>query len=152
VKGRRGRFTLQDCARLWASSEYANKHMELLALTERFELCYALRDAQPPAWLAPQLLSPSPPDGAALRAAPIDLVLQYRYSLLPRGLVSRLMVRLHRFIVRPELSWQNGALFEHEQSRLLVRVEGNGDISLRGSGPEVHGLLSVVASELDALN
>ncbi len=60
VVGHLGRFTLADCERVWATSEYVSMHPELLALMEKFELCYALRD-QEDTWLAPQLLSPSVP-------------------------------------------------------------------------------------------
>ena len=54
VKGQQGRFTLADCERLWASSAYADMHLELLALMEKFELCYVLADTTPQTWLAPQ--------------------------------------------------------------------------------------------------
>ena len=82
VKRRLGRFTLEDCARLWASSEYADMHLELLALMERFELCYKLSGIRPETWLVPQLLCPSTPDYVAGWAEPQDLVLDYRYEFL----------------------------------------------------------------------
>jgi hypothetical protein len=37
-------------------------HPELLALMEKFELCYKLPDQLPDTWLSPQLLSPSAPE------------------------------------------------------------------------------------------
>jgi internalin A len=104
IKGRFGRFTADDCKRLWASGEYADMHLELLAMMEKFELCYLLPGNQPPTWLAPQLLSPSRPECATDWAKPSDLVLAYRYDFLPKGLVSRLMVRLHSFVKQPSLA------------------------------------------------
>ena len=95
VKGNQGRFTIEDCGRLWSSSAYADMHDELLALMEKFELCYKLPESQPETWLVPQLLCPSLPDYVSSWPLPSDLVLSYRYEFLPRGLVSRLMVRLH---------------------------------------------------------
>ena len=154
IKGRFGRFTAEDCKRLWASGEYADMHLELLAMMEKFELCYLLSGIQPPTWLAPQLLSPSrPPECAADWAKPSDLVLAYRYDFLPKGLVSRLMVRLHRFVKQSSLAWSTGALFEREETQVLAEetLRGN-EIVLRGRGPEKKALLSVVASELDTLN
>src|SRR4029077_6225668 len=56
VKKKLGRFTHEDCSRLWKDSAYARMHPQLLALMQRFELCYELRDTEPKAWLAPQLL------------------------------------------------------------------------------------------------
>jgi Leucine-rich repeat (LRR) protein len=153
VKRRSGHFTLKDCARLWADSAYADMHPELLTLMEKFELCYKFADSQDETWLAPQLLNPSTPAYVQDWNTPEDLVLSYRYEFLPRGLVSRLMVRMHRFVANPELCWANGALFEYEQSVLLARSENSGDaISLRARGKESKALLSVIATALDALN
>ncbi|MGP0591039.1 COR domain-containing protein, partial [Nitrospira sp. T9] len=152
VVGHLGRFTLMDCERVWATSEYANMHPELLALMEKFELCYALRD-QKDTWLAPQLLSPSVPPALDWWAKVGDLVLSYRYGFLPKGLISRLMVRMHRFVPRPEMAWATGVLFEREQTQVLVQITPRGnEIVLRARGPERQALLSVIASDLDALN
>jgi internalin A len=40
VKAQLGRFNRADCERLWRDSVYADMHPELLALMQRFELCY----------------------------------------------------------------------------------------------------------------
>jgi len=42
-----------------ARLRYADMHPELLALMQRFELCYELPDAR--TWLSPQMLPPSRP-------------------------------------------------------------------------------------------
>ncbi|MFC1637339.1 COR domain-containing protein, partial [Planctomycetota bacterium] len=153
VKNKLGHFTLEDCRRLWASSEYEDKHLELLALMAKFELCYLLADTSRETWLAPQLLSPSKPGELEDWADPADLVLCYRYKFLPKGMISRLMVRMHRFVKQPERSWTTGVLFQHEQTQVLVEVTTQGDeIVLRARGPENKALLSVIVSDLDALN
>jgi hypothetical protein len=61
VKQSRGRFIRADCQRLWCDSAYADMQPELLALMQRFELCYLLADSRPEAWLAPQLLPATKP-------------------------------------------------------------------------------------------
>ena len=153
VKSQLGHFTIEDCRRVWSSSEYADMHEELLSLMAKFELCYLLPDTREETWLAPQLLSPSKPGDIGDWADPGDLVLCYRYEFLPKGLISRLMVRMHRFVKQPEMSWTTGALFEREQTYVLAEVTPQGDeIVLRGRGPESKALLSVIASDLDALN
>jgi hypothetical protein len=151
VKDRLGYFDRWDCVRLWAGSEYADMHMELLALMGKFELCYQVPGSE--RWLAPQLLCPSTPEYVRAWAEPSDLVLTYRYEFLPRGLVSRLMVRMHRFVAHPEKSWSSGALFEHQGTQLLALIESTGDaITLRARGPEKKALLSVIGSAVDELN
>lgn len=154
TKARSGYFTLDDCQRIWAASTYADMHPELLALVESFELCYKVSDQHPETWLTPQLLPPSAPEALKAWAAPDDLVLTYHYDFLPRGLISRLMVRMHRFVRQPDCSWGSGAFFEHGQSQVLARLSSPSgqEIELRARGPEGQALLNVIASDLDALN
>jgi hypothetical protein len=48
VKKKLGRFDEEDCARFWKGTGYDHMHLELRALNQKFELCYALRDSNPP--------------------------------------------------------------------------------------------------------
>jgi hypothetical protein len=59
VKAQLGRFNSSDCQRIWRDSMYADMHLALLALMQRFELCYLLPDSNPQTWLTPQLLPPA---------------------------------------------------------------------------------------------
>jgi hypothetical protein len=153
VKAQRGRFTAADCQRLWAASAYADMHFELRGLMEKFELCYRLAAPHAEQWLAPQLLSPSRPPELASWAKPDDLVVRFQYSFLPRGLVSRLMVRQHRFVRQLANCWAHGAFFEHHGTEVLVEETAKGnEIELRARGPEHKALLSVLSSDLEALN
>jgi internalin A len=153
VKSRFGRFNKEDCERLWQDSVYAGMHPELLALMQNFELCYELRDSKPQTWLAPHLLPPAKPKALAEWAETEDLVLRYHYDFLPKGMISRLTVRLHRFVVNPGMAWVTGVLFERDSTAALVEILANGsEIELRARGTERKTLLSVIAADLDALN
>jgi hypothetical protein len=154
TKARFGYLTRADCKQIWANSTYGELHPELLALMEKFELCYKLADQQIETWLAPQLLSPSTPEALQDWPQADDLVLTYQYDFLPKGLISRLMVRMHRFVRQPDRSWRSGAYFEHGQSTLLARVTSpvGQEIELRARGPERKALLGVISSDLNALN
>ena len=154
TKARSGYFTRADCQRIWAHSTYGDLHPELLALMEKFELCYKLADQPTDTWLAPQLLSPSTPEAVQDWPLADDLVLTYQYDFLPKGLISRLICRMNRFVRQPDRSWRSGAFFEHVQSELLVRLASplGQEIELRARGPERKALLSVISSDLDALN
>lgn len=153
IKAEFGRFTVADYQRLWQNSDYADLHPELLALMQKFELCYLLPDTLPETWLAPQLLPPSKPLLLHDWAKPGDLVLRFCYEFLPKGLISRLMVRLNRFVPRPDLGWLTGVLFERDDTLVLVEIPPKGsEIMLRARGFERKELLTVIAAELDALN
>jgi len=152
IKKKFGRFDPKDCQRLWTESKYARMHLELLALMKNFELCYELADSKPQTWLAPQLLPAERPASLAGSAKADDLVLRYRYDFLPKGMISRLTVRQHRFVRNPEKAWISGVLFEQDSNSVLAEILSSGEIELRGRGPERKALLSVIAADLDALN
>jgi GTPase SAR1 family protein len=151
VKKNLGRFDLDDCRRLWRGPLYARMHPELLSLMQKFELCYELWDCTPKAFLAPQLLPAERPASAG-SGKPDDLVLRYRYEFLPKGMISRLTVRQHRFVRNPEEAWISGVLFERGSSSVLAEILTTGEIELRGRGPDRKALLSVIAADLDTLN
>jgi hypothetical protein len=99
------------------------------------------------------LLPPAKPKALDGWGKPEDLVLRYRYDFLPKGMISRLTVRLHRFVRDPEMAWVTGVLFERDSTAALVEILPNGsEIELRARGPERKALLSVIAADLDALN
>jgi Leucine-rich repeat (LRR) protein len=153
IKGKLGRFTQVDYERIWHKPGYADMHPELLALMQRFELCYALPDCAETTWLAPELLPVNVPPDLQNWAKAGDLVLHYRYAYLPKGIISRLMVRLHRFVRDPNLACITCVLFEREATFVLVELSADGrEIHLRARGPERKALLSVVAADLDAIN
>ena len=152
IKKHQGRFRLEDCDRLWTDQGYADMEEELRALMVKFELIYQLPDVSEATWLVPQHLPPSRPPQLDTWARTGDLMLTYRYTFLPRGLVSRLIVRMHRYVKQPELCWSSGALFEHGTAAVLVQTESSRAITLRARGVERQALLSVLAADLDALN
>ena len=153
VKKALGRFTHEDCARLWNDPAHARMHPELLALMQNFELCYKLPDSKAAAWLVPQLLPPAKPKELADWSKPEDLVLRYKYDFLPNGIISRLTVRLHRFVRDPQMAWVTGVLFERDATAVLAQIlEKGNEVELRARGPEAKALLSVIAADLDALN
>lgn len=169
IKARRGHFTGADAQRLWNEPHYADMHPELLALMQRFELCFQLPDSQPPTWLVPQLLPASPPTSLETWPQPRDLQLRVSYGFMPKGLIPRLIVRLHRLLPDAARAWSTGALFarpadspEGSPTELLVSLrrperqdklsQPCDEIELRAQGPERKELMSVVAGALDALN
>ncbi len=154
IKERRGYFNREDCRRVWSESTYADMHPELLALMEKFELCYKIADQEKDFWLLPQLLPPSRPEIFNKWAQPDDLVRTYQYHFLPKGMVSRLMVRMHRFVRDPDRSWGSGAYFEHGDAKLLASISSQSGraIELRARGPGRNVLLEIIASDLEQLN
>ncbi len=153
VKARYGHFDRTDCARLWQNSDYADMHPELLALMQRFELCYLLPHSKPPAWFAPQLLPPDKPAALLGWAQSGDLVVRFHYGYMPKGIISRLMVRQHRLTGDTGDACLTCVLFHHNGSHATAELLPSGDeIELRARGPERKVLLNVLANEIEAIN
>ncbi|MBC3831688.1 hypothetical protein H8K33_09225 [Undibacterium amnicola] len=153
VKARHGLFDRDDCVRIWRDSEYVDMHPELLALMQRFELCYLLPHSRTPTWFAPQLLMPDKPQALIGWPQMGDLVVRFRYEFMPKGIVSRLMVRQHRLTGDPTDACLTCVLFHHNNSSATSELLPSGDeIELRARGPERKVLLNVLATELEAIN
>jgi internalin A len=66
---------------------------------------------------------PSKPEALSNWQQPGNLTLRFRYEFLPKGIVSRLIVRMHRFVTHPDLSWISGALFERGGTEVLSKSQ-----------------------------
>jgi len=167
VKKAFGRFTRADLANIWSDARYADQHDELLALMEKFELCYKLPDEKMETWLAPQLLSVLQPDALRWDASidrvtsshPVntpdtaDLQIRYEYEFMPKGLLSQHIVRMHRYIRQPDLAWKSGVVFERAGSQALVtEAWGSRNIRLRARGPQAKELLTLLAEDFDKMH
>ena len=106
VKNRFGQFTQADIDAIWSAPEYAFRKKELLALMERFELCYALKDAPEPTWLATQLLPEQAPK------VPWDqhhnTAVRYDFGFMPKGLIPRFIVRNNQYVGNIGRAWKYG--------------------------------------------
>ncbi len=145
----RGQFTRTQLGRIWSEAKYAGMQDELLRLMMKFQLCYALEAGQ--AYIAPQLLSseqppyPWEPTGG--------LVVRYEYEFLPKGIVTRFVVAMHRLIADGKLVWKTGVVLERDGSRAeIIEEYSQRRIRVRASGPDTHGLLAIVDEQLERLH
>lgn len=152
VKANNGLFGMDDAKRIWAASEYSGHIPEIIALLKKFEFCYQLPGSED-RWLAPQLLPPTRPPEATIVPEAADLVRTYRYDFLPKGIISRLIVRAHEYLPDPAFAWASGAVLQDAETFVSVSIGGTGsDIELRARGPRAGDVLAVVAGHLDRLN
>ena len=149
VKANRGRFSEGDLARIWSEQKYAPMRHELLRLMVNFELCYALPEQQ--SYIAPHLLSPDQPRYGWLY--PETLVLRYEYDFMPKGIITRLIVALHRRVASQDLVWKSGVILERNYTRAeVIEDYGRRRMTVRMGGPDTRGLLAIVDEELDRIH
>ena len=148
ISDAQGVFGPSDLDRLWPEPTYREMRDELVQLMVRFSLCYPVRDSD--RYIAPQLLPPAHP-GYVWEDEPDDMTLRYEYVVMPKGVVRRLIVALHKEI-EDDLVWRHGVVFRFEQGRAEV-VEDlyRRCLTIRLAG-DLRVVLSLIDRELDTIH
>ncbi|MCB0855796.1 MAG: hypothetical protein KDD63_26425, partial [Bacteroidetes bacterium] len=145
-----GHFHRDELDTIWADGNYKGVFDEMLTLMQKFELCYALPD-KPDEYIVPQLLSPDKPVYAWKDKN--QLKLHYTYTFMPKGIVTRLIVRLHRYIKDQETVWQRGAVFEYEGARAEVNeLYRDKTIHIKTQGSNRKALMAIITHQIDEIN
>ncbi|EAY31275.1 COR domain-containing protein [Microscilla marina] len=118
VKANYGRFTDQDLMEIWSERKYREKRREILSLMkhQKFELCFAIEQG---VYLAPQLL-PADPVSYTLPANSEHLYFEYSYSFMPKGILTRLIVRRSPDIYQ-NIYWKYGVVLYYDNTYAVVR-------------------------------
>ena len=120
----------------------------IVGMMRKFELCFDFPDTHGQKLLVPELLSPNEPllnwvaEGA--------LNLEYKYEVLPSGLICRFIVKMNHNLTKPPLYWRSGVVLEIDGNRVLVRSDPQAArIRVSVSGPS-GGRRSALAPIRDA--
>lgn len=160
----RGRFTPADLKRLWYESTYRERRDELLALMLQFELCYQVQDTD--TYICPQLLPGEHSisdfgisDFGAVTLEGSDfrgevLQLRYLYVFMPKGLLYRLIVRLHRHIAQGQTAvWNAGVVLERAGAKAEITESlDRRTIFVRAVGLRAKELVTIINEELERLH
>lgn len=109
VEHNNGQFTEADLKRKWkAYTPIERTQLLNLMLKDKFEICY--RAPQAGTFIAPQMLPPKRPPYNWESASAMKF--RYQYPFMPKGLISRLIVRLSDDIAgaNKELVWKEGVI------------------------------------------
>ena len=145
-----GHFHRKDLDQVWDSEEYEDVFIELLALMQRFELCYEI-PTKKGQYIVPQLLPEDKPDYPWNTEN--NLTLYYQYDFLPKGILTRMIVRLHTLIANQDQVWKRGVVLKY-QDALAEVTENYRDkrISIKVHGPQARDLMTIIVRELDEIN
>jgi len=154
VKANYGKFTRDDLAEIWSDVEYADMRGELLKLMMRFKLCYEIR-SQPHHYISPQLLGIEQPSYDWDAAD--NLILRYDYEFMPKGILTRFTVEMHRSIEQPSpehsLVWKEGVILNNGRARAeVIEYYHKGEIRIRVSGHDKKAWLSVIDHEFEDIH
>lgn len=109
-----------------------NQHLFLVGLMEKFELCYFLPDNRRTIFI-PNAFGAERPQNLVWDEKD-TLQFQYHYDILPSSVISRLIVKLHSFIVDGKY-WRDGVIIKKEEIIAFIftdRANSILNISIKG--------------------
>ncbi len=146
-----GRLTWDLVTQILDDEAYPrDKHMFIIDMMRRFELCYPF-PGQDHAYLVPDLL---PKEERYTGDWSDALTFQIHYDVLPSSVMSRFIVRMHRCI-KQHTVWRTGVFLTLNGNDALVRADlTDNRITIRVRGPASgrRELLTRIREQLDAIH
>jgi GTPase SAR1 family protein len=148
-----GEFDFGDLSRIWHESHYHDKHNELLQLMLNFELCYEIGKTNK--YIIPELLPEKPSadkDFDKYSKEKNILHFEYRYDFMPKGIISRLIVRMNKYIYKKQ-QWKNGVILKHGNSRAeIIENLDKRVLKIRLFGPNRQDTLAIIRNQIEDLH
>ena len=125
-----GKLKIEQIRRILPRNRYAsNKAMYILDMMRKFELCFAL-DEQQTQFLLPDLLPPQQPELPEF-SRDNALELHFEYPVWHGATLTRLLVRLHHYLIE-NCYWRNGTLLRSsDQNNRALIIADEADRRLR---------------------
>jgi hypothetical protein len=80
------------------------------------------------------------------------LLLNYEYDFMPRGILTRFIVEMHRYIDEPKV-WRGGVILKRENNFAeVIETYDRREIKIRLSGSNKRGFLEVITDQLDEIH
>ena len=144
-----GYFTRNDLNSIWQESRYADMHDELISLMMKFELCYKLDDEK--TFIAAQLLQREKPFYEWTDND--NIVFKYDYYFMPKGIITRFIVRMHDYIYNEKSVWREGVLLHRANTFAeIIETYGKREIKIKVRGENKKEFLAIIIDSLDKIN
>lgn len=145
-----GIFTVKDIENIWTEPQYKDKRKELISLMKntKFELIFEISEGK---YLAPQLL-PVDEIPYEWRSEKNNLLFEFRYKFMPKGILTRTIVKRNADIYK-NTYWRYGVLLDYEDTRAIVReryLENKVIIKLEGDHKKE--LLSIIRKSIQEIH
>ncbi len=146
---KKGHFNWSDVKTVWHEAKYQGVYPQILNLMNKFELSFELPD-QKHHYIAPLLLPDDKPDYKW--DTNNKLQMQYSYDFMPKGILARLIVRMHKYI-KDRLFWKRGVVLELDATLAQITEDYSGrNLSISVSGRQAKELIYKVFTEIDSIN
>ncbi len=145
-----GRFDKEDAKIIWGDDEYELIRDELLRLMQKFFLVYEVERSGE--YIVPERLPPAQPEYDWDEKN--NLFLRYEYDFfMPKGIMSQLTVRMHRYISDHDRTWRRGVVLERERATAeIVESYDARTIKIRVAGINRRDFMTIITEQLDQIN
>lgn len=146
-----GYFTNDNLESIWHEPLFLNKYKELLALmkNKKFDLCFEIDKNK---FLAPQLLPHNAPKYKWNSMNNTSINYEVRYKFMPKGIASRLIVRLNK-LISDSLYWRYGVILEDKKSKALIReLYFERKLTVKLTGKNSKKLLDIIRNNIIEIN
>ncbi|BDM83580.1 COR domain-containing protein [Acaryochloris marina] len=145
-----GIFNREVLANIWHEKKYENMLPEILHLLIKFKLCFEIPSV-PGTYLIPQLLSTEQPYYVWEDSE--NLLLRYSYKFLPKGILTRFIVEMNRWIENGNCIWKTGVVLKKESTRAeVIEYSNRREIHIRVCGEHKTDLMQNIRYELDKIH
>ena len=145
----KGFFDKESLSSIWKEDKYIGMYEELLELMMKFELCYKIENSN--TFIIPQLLSVNQPEYSWNYKDNISIY--YDYEFMPKGIMTRLIVRLHHYIKSQNLVWKEGVVLNRNGADAqVIETYGKRKISITVKGRQRKELVIIILEELDKIH
>ncbi len=170
-QGRFNKLLLKD---IWTEKSFSVAEQDKLLnlmLKDGLEVCFRSTENNEEIFIAPQLLPEEPPEGICWTGSSTTLRYVYHYPFMPKGIIGRLIVRLHEDIEQCDVEacacgdwkkivWKNGVYLRKDGCRARVRYmkdrdQGREIIKIEVQGKEADErkhVLREIRQELDFIH
>ncbi|NJL55090.1 TIR domain-containing protein [bacterium] len=151
---RKGEVKVDELSQILPLREYPpERHIFLLELMRKFELCFRFQDDEN-LYLVPELLDKQQPPETEEFNLSECLTFRYEYPILPEGLLPRFIVRTHT-LSKHYLRWRTGVILSLEGNRALVKADQRGRcITISVDGPFIsrRRLLAIIRADFERIH
>jgi internalin A len=127
------------------------KHLFIIDMMRKFELCFDLESFTNEEFLIPDLLTKEEPYTGDWNEA---LAFEYHYNVLPSSIISRFIVRMNDKILG-KTYWRSGVVLEYEDNKALVKADREDKkifIWVSGKEQTRRIFLTVIRSQFDGIH
>lgn len=128
-----------------------HRHLFILDMMRKFELCFDFEGQVDQTFLIPDLLPKTEPETGDWTDS---LAFRYDYAVLPGSVISRFIVRMHPYIEQ-NVVWRTGVVLAYRDNRALVKVDVPHDRITVRVGGAVRGrrtFLGIIRSHFDYIH